>query len=281
NIIDEIEFLKKKYGYEEFHFVDDNSSASKKRMHEICDEILTRKLNIKIATPTGIAIGTLDEEILKKMKRAGFYRFCFGIESGDPETQKIIKKRLDLNKANEIISIANKLGFWTSATFIIGFPHETMKGIRATIDFAKESNMDFAIFYLLWPQPGTEVYEILKQQGLIDLDAYIDPDSDDWYKLSLVYSNGFKTLTFSNKDLQDILSRMYKKFLVYKVFSLQTYINVLRKIKSIEDIIYLLHLITFPIGMLLKMIFGRRLSNVSIRDTRKNLNPIVEQDSGI
>lgn len=273
NIVDEIEFLRNKYGYKEFHFIDDNSSVSKKRMHEICDELLKRRLNVKLATPAGIAIDTLDKEILEKMKRAGFYRFCFGIESGDQETQKIIKKRIDLDRAKEVISQANKLGFWTSATFIIGFPHETMKEIKATIDFAMESNMDFAIFYLLWPQPGTEVYEILKQQGLIDMDAYIDPHSDDWYKLSLIYSNGFKTLLFSNEELQSILSRAYKEFLIYKLFSLQTYFNLLRKIKSVEDIIYMLHLITIPMGMLRKMIFGKKLSNVSIMDTRKNLNP--------
>lgn len=274
NIVDEIEFLKNKYGYREFHFVDDNSSVSKKRMHEICDELLKRKLNVKLATPTGIAIDTLDKEILEKMKRAGFYRFCFGIESGDQETQRIIKKRIDLNGAKEVISQANKLGFWTSGTFIIGFPHETMKEIKATIDFAKESNMDFAIFYLLWPQPGTEVYEILKQQGLIDLDAYIDPHSDDWYELSLIYSNGFKTLLFSNQELQSILSQAYKDFLIYKLFSLQTYFNLLRKIKSAEDIIYMLHLMTVPMRMLLKMIFRKRLSNVSIHNAHKELKSI-------
>jgi radical SAM superfamily enzyme YgiQ (UPF0313 family) len=242
-------------------------------MHEICDELLKRKLNIKLATPTGIAIDTLDKEILTKMKRAGFYRLCFGIESGDPETQRIIKKRIDLNRAKEIISQANKLGFWTSGTFIIGFPHETMKEIKATIDFAKRSNMDFAIIYLLTPQPGTEVYNIFKQQGLIDLDAYIDPNSDDWYKISITYCNGFKTVLFSNEELQNILSKAYKGFLIYKLFSPQTYLNLLRKIKSMEDIVYLLRLVTIPIGMLLKIIFGKRLSNVSIRDTRKSLTP--------
>lgn len=164
NIVDEIEFLKNKYGYREFHFVDDNSSVSKIRMHEICDELTKRKLNVKLATPTGIAIGTLDKEILTKMKKAGFYRLCFGIESGDPDSQQIIKKRVNLNKAKDVIKQANRLGFWTSATFIMGFPHDTIKQIKATIDFAKNSNMDFAIFYLLTPQPGTESMRYLNSR---------------------------------------------------------------------------------------------------------------------
>jgi len=215
SVVDEIEFLMRTYGYREFHFVDDNSSVSKKRMHAICDEILKRQLNIRIATPTGIAITRLDKELLTKMKKAGFYRLCFGIETGDSESQKIIRKKLDLRKAKEVISQANELGFWTSATFIIGHPHETMKEIRETITFAKKSNMDFAIFYLLVPQPGTTAYKILKQQNLVDLDAYIDPASNDWYQLSITYNNGLRTALFSNKELQTILSQLYKEFLIY------------------------------------------------------------------
>ena len=115
------------------------------------------------------------------------------------------------------------------------------------------------------------MYDIFKQQGLINLDDYIDPHSDDWYKISIVYSNGFKTSIFSNGELQNILSNAYKEFLIYKLFSIQTYINILRKIKSFEDIIYAQNLMTVPIKMLLKMMLGKGLSNVSIREPRKEL----------
>jgi magnesium-protoporphyrin IX monomethyl ester (oxidative) cyclase len=284
NVVNEIEFLKNKYGYREFHFVDDNCSVSKQRMRQICNELMRRKLNVKLATPTGIAINTLDKEILSKMKRVGFYRLCFGIESGDASTQKIIKKMVILEEAKKVIAYANKLGFWTSATFIIGFPHETMKEIEASINFAQKSNLDFAIFYLLIPQPATEVYKIFKEQGLIDLDKYIDPNSCDWYKISITYSNGFKTSLFSNEDLQGILSMAYKKFLKYKLFSLRTYINVIRKIRSIEDLKYTFQLISIPIGMFLNMIYGKGLSNISIhrRDTSlKRIEKTLRTSEGI
>lgn len=269
NVVDEIEFLQKKYGYREFHFVDDNSSVSKERMRDICDEILKRKLDIKLATPTGIAIANLDKDILARMKRAGFYRLCFGIESGDPHTQKIIGKRINLEKAKEVIREANRLGFWTSGTFIIGFPHETMKEIRKTIDFAKLSGMDLAIFYLLTPQPGTEVYNIFKQEGLIDLDRYLDPQSDEWYKISVTYCNGFKNRYFSNKELQDILSGAYREFFIYKIFSIRSYIDFLRKIRSLEDLGYALRLATIPLNMMRRMILGKGLSIMAIRNKYK------------
>ncbi|MFH1507997.1 MAG: radical SAM protein, partial [Candidatus Omnitrophota bacterium] len=277
NVVDEIEFLKNKYGYREFHFVDDNSSVSKKRMIEICDELIKRKLDVKLATPTGIAIATLDKEVLGKMKKAGFYRLCFGLETGNPQSQIIIKKRVNLEKAKEVIKVANSLGFWTSATFILGFPHETMLEFNNTIRFTQETNMDFAIFYLLTPQPGTEVYNILKEQGLIDLDRYIDPKSEDWYKIGITYCNGFKTSLFSNQELQDILAKAYKDFLFYKLRSLSSYMNLVKKIKNWEDFRYMLGLASVPLNMILGMLLGNKLSNVSIRDKDKELSNIEDK----
>ena len=67
------------------------------------------------------------------MKKAGFYRLCFGIETANPESQRIIKKRVDLEHAKKLVRTANRLGFWTSATFIVGFPHETLKELGKTL----------------------------------------------------------------------------------------------------------------------------------------------------
>lgn len=268
NVVDEMEWLHNKYGYREFHFVDDNSSVSRSRMHAICDDILARKMDVRIATPTGIAIGTLDHEVLVKMKKAGFYRLCFGIETGDPWAQQhVVRKRVDLDKAKRVIADANRLGYWTSATHIIGFPHETREHIQKTVDFAKHSNMDLAIIYLLVPQPGTKVYEEMKAEGLIDLTPYMDPASPEWHKISITYGNGFRNRYLSNEELQKILSDAYRQFIVYKIARPRTYLNLARKLKSWEDVRYLFQLLHYPMGMLRKLAAGKRLSNFSIRST--------------
>jgi anaerobic magnesium-protoporphyrin IX monomethyl ester cyclase len=161
NVVDEISYLYN-LGFREIHFNDDNCSVDKNRMYEICDLIKNRKIDIKIACPTGIHIKTLDKDLLKLMKEVGFYRLCFGIESGNQEMQHKIKKNLDLEKAKEVIRDANSLGYWTSATFILGFPQETESQRLETLEFAKSSNLDFPIFYNLIPQPKTEIYDELK-----------------------------------------------------------------------------------------------------------------------
>lgn len=157
NVVDEMEYLYK-LGFREIHFNDDNFNVDKNRVYGICDEILKRNLKIKIACPTGIPIGNLDKFLLKEMKKAGFYRLCFGIETGNQEMQVKIKKNINLEKARQVIKDANDLGFWTSATFIVGFPNETYEQVIDTLEFSKTSGLDFPIFYNLNPQPKTEIY---------------------------------------------------------------------------------------------------------------------------
>ena len=169
---------------------------------------------------------------------------------------------MDLKHAKKIIKIANDLGFWTSATFIIGLPHETLKEINDTFNFMVETEMDFPVIHLLNPQPKTEVYEIMKKDGLID----------DDYDLSFAIGNGYKTALFSNKDLHNIVAKLYKDFLIRKFFSLRTYINLIRKIRSIEDFRYMLGLSTIPLGMLKNALLGIKLSVISARQGKKELS---------
>ena len=81
----EIEYLVENYGMKEIHFLDDNASVNRNRFVEICQGIIDRRLDITWACPTGLAIWTLDEEVLRLMKKSGCYKVCFGIESGHPE----------------------------------------------------------------------------------------------------------------------------------------------------------------------------------------------------
>jgi radical SAM superfamily enzyme YgiQ (UPF0313 family) len=272
NIVDEMELLINKYGYREIRFADDNCSVSKARMLEICNDIIERKLDVKIATPSGIAINTLDLQVLSRMKKAGFYRLCFGIETGDPVSQKLIDKRVNLDKAIKTISIANRMGFWTAATFIIGHPHEGKNEIRATIEFAKKANLDFAVFLILIPQLGTRAYDSMKQKGLIDLEpSWVEPGHVEWYKIGLFYCNGARTSLFDTRDLQRLRARAYRSFLVHKIITIQTYVNLLRKIRAFEDILYILRMVAIPIQMLANNFLGRYMTYIPQRSKETKL----------
>lgn len=257
NVVDEIEFLINEYGIKEFAFLDDSVACSKKRMGEICDEIIKRKLGIKWSTPNGISHWTLDERLLDKMKASGCYRITFGIESGNLKTREFIgwKKNFSLEQAKRITKYANKIGLWTISTFIIGFPYEDEKSINDTINFAIESDTDFAAFFLLMPFPGTRVYEVFKKEGLLNFDKLLNPcfrDASRMGELGAALAQvGCQTKYFSQKELQAFLTKAYNKFWKARFINFLNPIRVLRKIHSIEDFKYVLKI--GYVGIMLKI----------------------------
>src|SRR3989344_2056206 len=218
NVVDELEFLNKKYEIKEFRFFDDNISWDKKRIIEICDEIIKRKLDIRCDTPNGVAIATLNEEVLKKMKKAGYYKIVMGIESGSEKTLRFMRKPVALKHARKIIKICNKLGIWTWSTFVIGFPDETKEEINETIEFAKKSGLNFVTFYIAQPYPGTEMYKIYDEKGLLNSGFQVE---------SSVTNTKYDTNYFTSEQLTKIQREAYDCLIKYRwIFGLFIYFSL-------------------------------------------------------
>lgn len=236
NVVDEIEYLVKTYGIKEIHFNDDNISIDKRRMHQICDEMIKRSLDIKWTTPNGIASWTLDRELIHKMKKAGCYRLTFGIETGTQAMQRYIGKNLNLDHARQIIRWANQEGLWTICTHIIGFPYETEKEMNDTVNYAISSDTDFALFYTLTPFRGTKIYQIFDEAGLI-------PQDPSEYRNFLVTEYACKTRHFSSDEIQQIQNSAYRKFMFNRLKkNLLNPFRILKKIDSVESLFYVFRL---------------------------------------
>jgi len=234
NVVDEIEILVKRYGVKEIHFEDDNLTLDRKRMIGICKEIIKRDLDITWTTPNGVALWTLDKEVLSWMKKAGCYKLCFGIESGDKSTQRFIRKMISLKKAKKIIREANKIGIWTHGFFIIGFPYERMRSIKNTSRFSVKCDVDFASYFIATPYPKTDLYTLMKKDGLInDL---------SWDQLR-VSTSTINTKYFTGEELVKIQTGLFKKFLVFRVLN---YLNPvkfwyrIKRFRRIDDIKFIL-----------------------------------------
>jgi anaerobic magnesium-protoporphyrin IX monomethyl ester cyclase len=260
NVVDEIELLKKTYGFQEFYFLDDSASVDKKRWEGICDEILRRRLDITWTTPNGIAHWTLSREILSKMKKAGCYRVTFGIESGNPETRKFLGKPYPLEQAKELIRHANRIGMWTISTNIIGFPYESLGSIKDTVAFAKKSGTDFACFYLLIPQPTSAVYDFFKKEGLLNFDGFfesLDFDEAEFERINTILNEtGCDTVYFKKEELSRLQKEAYRSFMLHRALTyLFNPLRLIRKIHSVEDLCYILRLLKLGAG-----IFARTLN---------------------
>ena len=239
NVVDEIESLAKNWNIGEVAFQDDNISYDRERMVAICDEIIRRKLDIRWCTPNGVAIYTLDEDLVRKMRKSGCWRLSFGIESASLETQKFIGKRIPLEKVNRAIGWANDSGIWTHGTFIIGFPFEPIESVRATVDYAINSELDFAHLYIATPYPGTRLNDIVCQEGLL-------PDDIERWSVNKAE---WDTKYLTRGELNRIRAEAYAGILSKRMRRYLNPLRIMRKVKSAEDIIFIFRLVKVAITM--------------------------------
>lgn len=284
NVVDEFEHLMDRYGVSEFHWMDDSAATNRNRIEGICKEIIERRMNVRWTTPNGIAHWELNENRLDLMKRAGCYRVTFGIESGNDDMRRFIGKPHPLDQAKRVIRHANSIGMWTLATFIIGFPHETEAQIRETIDFAVESGVDMAIFYLLIPVPGTQVYEILKKEGLVSFESFLDASrrpsltTEDLAEIGTRMAGlGTTTRLFGESELREFVSDAYSRFLRHRIRSIVDVGRWLRKIRSFEDLAYMARLGVVFTPSVARLITSKRFTIHDLWPSRKDMAGVVEE----
>ena len=169
NFVDELEFLKNEYSFQGFNFWDDTLTISKDHVKNICQEILDRKLDINWYARA--RVNTVDEEIIKIMRKAGCARISFGIESGSPRILKEIKKNITLEQARKAVQLSSESGMIVSLNFIVNLPTETLEDLKMTADLIKEFNQipnvsasyGFALIY-----PGTAMELFAKENNILD-----------------------------------------------------------------------------------------------------------------
>ncbi|MCK9594778.1 MAG: B12-binding domain-containing radical SAM protein [Candidatus Omnitrophica bacterium] len=147
DVIDEIVFLKEKFGIKELHVYDDVFNYDPVRAKAICRGIIEKKLGLAIAFPNGLRADMVDDEMLDLFRLAGVYKINYGIESVSRRVQKSLGKDLDLAKVENTINKTVKSGIITTGYFIFGFPGESREDILETIYFAANSALDNAYFF--------------------------------------------------------------------------------------------------------------------------------------
>lgn len=167
NIMKEIELLLEKYNVGEIQFEDANFNASVKRTIDISTEIANRFPGLRWCTPHGNQISTLKDRVLDAMWAAGCYSLYLAIESGNQEFLDSHKNFVRLNRVKHLLRKARSLGFELNLFMMIGFPEETRDDIEKTVCFAKELEIDNVHFFIATPLPGTEMYALCKEEGLL------------------------------------------------------------------------------------------------------------------
>jgi hypothetical protein len=102
------------------------------------------------------------------MKRAGCASVNVGMESGNDDILKRIKKNITASDVENAARIIKRHGLRLRVFLMIGFPWESDKQMRESVALARRARADYIIYSIVTPYPGTELFEVCTEMGLID-----------------------------------------------------------------------------------------------------------------
>jgi anaerobic magnesium-protoporphyrin IX monomethyl ester cyclase len=220
DVIEEIKFRNKEYGMTSFTIADDTFTHDKEYVRQFCKRLKEENLNIIWNCSTRAT--SLNEELLKIMKDAGCYLIAFGIESGDAESLKIMRKGITVEQSSKAVELVAKYGLRIFANFMAGFPWEDVSHIKNTTEFIKKHFNDVYVYQVsgcLVPYPGTGIYESYKEHlgkwwlhpDFQNFGQQIHQNSTEPYKVNTYYQRVLYDDTYIWEEKFFKYSKEYKK----------------------------------------------------------------------
>jgi len=156
-IYHEIVYLIKHHNIKQINFYDDTFTLKKARIHKLCDLLIDNK--IKLDWTCFSRVDTVDEPLLKKMKKAGCYQIMYGVENFDPKIIQEINKNISVTQVENVIKLTKKHKIECRISLLIGNPGDTKLTIKNNLKMAKKLNPDILVVNITTPFPGTYFFQ--------------------------------------------------------------------------------------------------------------------------
>ena len=203
NVAGEMAYAQKLFPQvKEFFFDDDTFTANLPRAREIAQKLKPLGLTWSCNSRANV-----NDETIKLMKDCGLRLFLVGYESGSEDILQRIKKGITLEEMRRFTRACQELGVIIHGTFVLGLPIETKETIEQTLRFAQELDVFSIQVSLAAPYPGTELYEMARQNG--------------WFakkdKTDIVHDDGLQQSTLEYPDLSkeeifEAVDRFYRAY---------------------------------------------------------------------
>jgi radical SAM superfamily enzyme YgiQ (UPF0313 family) len=176
--VDQLELLYRK-GVTFFYVSDDIFTMKKEVAIAACKEILRRGLLISWYAISHV--GSVDEEILYWMRKAGCIQISYGVESGSEKIRNSLNKRIENEQIKRAFAFTRRYGILARAYIIYACPGESSETISQTESLIGEIKPHSIIFYVLRVFPGTSLYEEVKARLQLKDDVWLNPIEDILY----------------------------------------------------------------------------------------------------
>jgi hopanoid biosynthesis associated radical SAM protein HpnJ len=187
---------------QEFFFDDDTFTANLPRAREIAQRLKPLGLTWSCNSRANV-----NYETIKLMKDCGLRLLLVGYESGNQAILDRVKKGVTLEEARQFTRDCQELGVMIHGTFMLGLPYETRETIEETIRFAIELDVFSVQISLAAPYPGTELYELARQNGW-----FAKPDKTDMVHDDGIQQSALEYPGLSKEEIFESLERFYHRF---------------------------------------------------------------------
>jgi len=167
-ILEEIMKCQKQYGIEAFDIEDDNFTFDQERAKRLMNLIIENfgEETIELSAMNGISFASLDGELLRLMKKAGFHTINLSYVSTDPSTKERMGRPKTATEFDKILEKAEQVGLHVIAYAILGMPGQTVEEMVDTLIYlmGKKVLIGPSIYY---PTPGTPLFERCNKEGIL------------------------------------------------------------------------------------------------------------------
>ena len=170
HVVQEIEHHIERHGSRVVFFYDDTFNLSIKRVEEICDLMIERKL--PVFWRAEVRLDLMTKDLLAKMKQAGLFHVSFGVEAGSERIRnKVIDKKVRIKDFHNLVAWCQEAGVIPNAFFIVSHPGETWEEAQETIRLIEQYRDTVeASIAILHIYPGTPLERTAKEMGVLPRD---------------------------------------------------------------------------------------------------------------
>lgn len=163
-----IAYVTEKFAAREISFWDDSFTTDKEWVRQVCERMLTLKRRVSWSCYS--RVDTVDQEMLRLMRRAGCWNIFYGFETGTQQLLDLVDKNVTVERIRQVNAWTKAAGIEVRASFMLALPGETPQSAARTVDFAIALEPDYAQFCLTTPYPGTRLYQQALRYGALDRD---------------------------------------------------------------------------------------------------------------
>lgn len=207
NVADEFDYIRRELpDVKNIMFEDDTFIIDVDRTERLADELIKRNNPIPYTSNVRANVNA-DVRFFKKLRKSGARMFCVGIESGDDEVLKHMKKGLNLDKTHDFMKNCRDSGIMVHGCFMVGNLNETKETMQKTLDLALQLRPDTAQFYPIMVYPGTAAYEEAKVKGYLSTEDY-----SQWLTSDGLHNSVVNLPNISHRELVEFCDHARIKF---------------------------------------------------------------------